>query len=273
MIYEKIELAKEYPSLKHKAQLTVFCPDNFNEISINRKREAILICPGGAYQMVSQRESEPVALRFLGFDTCAFLLTYSIFPDTEYPYPMIEAFAALDFIHKHAEQYHVDESKIFLLGFSAGGHLASTIGAYKDSPLPKQLLGEETNSDFAGLLLGYPVIVMNKECEGTRTYINLVGRGPKKLEEFYSIEKHVTPSFPRTFIFGDKNDDAVPHQNAQALIDALKENGVECDEHTYEGTVHGFSLGDRSVYNDAFDLKTVENTKNWYIDALKFMRK
>ena len=98
MINEKINLKDEFPSLKNDVYLTSYCPDNYFEFCEGRKRKCILILPGGGYVWLSDREAEPVALRFAGNDIAAFVLKYSIAEKIEYPIPFLEVFAALAYL-------------------------------------------------------------------------------------------------------------------------------------------------------------------------------
>ena len=98
-------------------------------VSPSRRRPAVIICPGGGYGHLSDREAEPVATQFLAMGCHAFVLHYSIAPDV-FPYPQMELAYAVSLVRSHAEEWLVDPEKIIVCGFSAGGHLACSLGAF-----------------------------------------------------------------------------------------------------------------------------------------------
>lgn len=273
MIHEIINLKDYYPSLEYDAFLTIYCPENFNEWSLKEKRRGLLILPGGGYDFVSEREAEPVALRFVGQNIACFTLKYTISPKIKYPYPFVEAFAALSYIRRNADKYHVDIDKISVLGFSAGGHFAATISCYHTSKEFANFLNiplEEMKVN--GCLLSYPVITMDDFThEGTRKNIT---QGREDLLKAMSIEKNITPSFPKTFIWHTTFDNCVPVKNALVLANALTENKVFYELHIYPMHDHGQSLSDSSVYYNA-DKKFLDEIKyntQWVDNAIHFIK-
>lgn len=106
-----------------QALFTGYIIDNSPEIDMDRRRPAVLVIPGGGYAMTSDREAEPIALKFVGAGYHAFTLRYSVHPST-YPTALIEASAAMALIREHADQWHINPDAVAVLGFSAGGHLA-----------------------------------------------------------------------------------------------------------------------------------------------------
>ncbi len=129
MINKTIDLKNEFPMLDKSVKLVSYCPDNCDEISLAKRRRTLLLLPGGAYSFNSAREGECVALRFLGHDINVFLLDYNHGPYFP-PYPFVEGFAAIAYLRRHAEEYHVDPDAIGVIGFSAGGHFAASLGAF-----------------------------------------------------------------------------------------------------------------------------------------------
>ena len=119
MIYETITLGQ--------AKLTVYARDNSPEIDPARRYPAVLVIPGGGYDMCSDRETEPVALPFLAAGCTAAVLRYSVAP-TWHPAQLHEAATAMARLREHADTYHIDPARLFVCGFSAGGHLAAMLG-------------------------------------------------------------------------------------------------------------------------------------------------
>ncbi len=172
--------------LSTTAELTGYVPDNSPEIDLKRKRPAVIICPGGAYRMTSDREAEAVAFKFLGMDLAAFVLRYSCAP-ARYPVALLELAESVRYVRAHAKEFALDPDKIIILGMSAGGHLAASLGTlwtdelFNDHGYAKEMIKPN------GMILCYPVITAG-EFSHSGSFDNLVGKDPK-LREFLSLEK------------------------------------------------------------------------------------
>lgn len=268
----KINLRDEFPMLHKDVYLTSYVPDNFPEYSAGKKRRALLLIPGGAYCFVSDREGEVVALRFAGYDINVFLLTYNVGPYPELGYPFFEGFAAIAYIRKHAEEYHVDPAHLGVLGFSAGGHFAAALGAFRKDPFYANFLHVDSSLlELNGVLLGYPVISMGPITHpDTRQNVTL---GKPELIEKYSIEKQVTSDFPKTFIWTTYNDDVVDAMNSLTMAEALKKNHIQFEFHCYPDGFHGASIADPSC-NGAMKEGYFERygyLADWVNQALRFI--
>ncbi|MDY2888336.1 MAG: alpha/beta hydrolase [Candidatus Caccosoma sp.] len=274
MINEKINLKEFYPMLENDAYLTSYCPSNFAEFSTNKVRKCIIVIPGGGYESVSDREGEPVALRFAGNDIAAFLLKYSIAPNLNYPNPFVEAFAAIAYVRKNASKYHIDPNKISVIGFSAGGHLAATISAYWNAKEYASFL-KVSNEDIKvnGCILGYPVISTTFGHKGT--IVNSTKNDPILLEKL-SIDKHVSKDFPKTFIWHTTFDTVVDVKNSLALAEALSENKIFYEMHIYPMLDHGQSLADYSVYTEQMmskeNMEKMKYNTQWIDNAIHFIK-
>ena len=272
MIHEKINLKNFYPSLENDVILETYCPDNFEEWSIGEKRKGLLILPGGGYGFLSERESEPVALRFAGYNIACFVLKYTIAPKIKYPFPLVEVYAALAYIRKNCDKYYVFNDKLSVLGFSAGGHLAASASCYHT----KKEFADFLNIDLEemkinGCLLSYPVISSEFGHKGS---IDNITNGDPKLLDFFSIEKRASKDFPKTFIWHTSPDTIVPLKNSLALADKLIENNVFLELHVYPTNDHGISLADRSVYKNADDkfIEEMRYNTQWVDNALHFIK-
>lgn len=232
--------------------------DNLDFAKPTLKRPALIVVPGGAYQFVSVREGEPIALRFAveGFKT--FVVNYSV--NKMYPCPHLELAFVIDFINKHSEDFLILEDKISLVGFSAGGHLVATYSyLYKE-------LGDLLNINVKGLKpfsigLGYPVIHMDSEFNGET--VQVITNNEEKLKEKLSGELHVTSDYPPTFIFTTKEDACVPISNSTVLVDELNKNGVINEFHLFETGEHGGSLFSNGVFETNRYLNGFEDNKRW----------
>lgn len=275
MIHETINLKTVFKTLTNDATLTSYCPDNYDEFSKGRTRKALIVLPGGGYEFLSEREAEPVALRFMGFDIACFVLKYTIAPKIKYPSPVEEVLAAVSYIRKNSDKYHVDTNSISVIGFSAGGHLAASASCYyyDKKILDKNNLTEE-ETKINGCILCYPVISNDFGHEGT---MRCISEGYKEdLLDYFSIEKHVTNKFPKTFFFHTSLDDAVNVENSLALASELHKAGVEFEMHIYPYGQHGLSLADKSVYFENTTkefLDEVEPDKDWARLAIDFIKR
>lgn len=273
MIHQQIHLNKYYDKLENDPILISYCPDNFKEFSIGKVRKCVLILPGGAYAFVSEREAEPVALRFNGQDIACFVLKYTIAPALKYPNPFVEVFAALSYIRRNADFYHIDVDKIAVLGFSAGGHLAAGSSAFCEQEEYANYLNIPLSEmKINGCMLSYPVISSEY---GHEESIKNITQGRDDLKEKMSLEKQVTPSFPKTFIWHTTFDNAVILKNSLALAMALHENKVFLEMHIYPMLDHGQSLCDASVYGTNMDKETLNIMKyntQWIENAIHFVK-
>lgn len=243
MICTTIDIQTDYT--KEPGKLDTYLldlPEKFE----NRTRPLVLICPGGAYAYTSPREGEPVAAVMNGMGYHAAVLRYSCAP-ARFPAALTELAQSVFLFRKKAADWHIDPSAIFVLGFSAGGHLAASLGAFWDSELLSGSMGlaaESIRPD--GLILGYPVITSGRYANRS-SITNLLGGEKEKdpgLRELVSLEYHVTSSFPRTFLWGTFDDASVPVQNSLLLVKALAEKKIPCEYHLFEHGVHGLALGD-----------------------------
>ena len=148
--------------------------DSSKEMTPMKKRPAIVICPGGGYSFTSDREAEPIAMQFMAMGYQVVVLRYSVAP-VRYPKQLFQLGSLVKHIKEHAEEYHVDSEKIFIAGFSAGGHLAASYGVFWDrEEFWKEMGLEETDLKPAGLILSYPVITSGEYAHHD-SFHNLLG--------------------------------------------------------------------------------------------------
>lgn len=273
MLIKTIHLNESFPSLKTDPTLTLYLHENFAEFcSPKRAYKTFLILPGGGYAFLSEREAEPIALRFFGYGYNAAVLRYSLGPYLEEGYPLLEGYAAIAYLRKNAEALHVDPSGLFVQGSSAGGHLAASLGAYWEDPRFLSSL-HVTKEDLRinGLVLSYPVITMREGTHGdTRGRITL---GKEDRIAAYSIESHVSPHFPPTFLWATANDELVPVRNSLLLGEALAKAKVPYELIVYPDGPHGASLADASVYPEGVDpafLQRIAPLAEWPKRAITF---
>jgi len=205
-------------------------------------RRAVIVCPGGGYAFTSDREAEPIALKFAAEGICAFVLDYSIAP-ARYPQAVCEAAKAVSIVRANANNWNINPDKIMLCGFSAGGHLAASLGVLFDSSdvLKNTGLTEEECKPNA-LLLAYPVI-SGGEFAHKGSFENLTGLTySSELGEKYSLEKLVKENTPQSFIWHTFEDTTVPVENSILFFSALRKYNINAELHVFPHMAHGLSL-------------------------------
>ena len=215
---------------------------------------AILIMPGGGYdRLTDTKEQAPVAEYFARtFHVTAFVLYYRLVEQDgtyRYPVPMWDGQRAVKLIRSRASQFAIDPERLALFGFSAGGHLASTLTLHSatDFGLPRHDEVDRQNGRPNLLGLGYPVISMDPAAvPPSGSYQNLLRgfTGPelKHFQNYLSGEKNVTDRTPPVFLFESKDDAVISPENSVLFVGALKAHGVPVDAHIFAHGKHGSGL-------------------------------
>ncbi|MFC0558320.1 alpha/beta hydrolase [Halalkalibacter alkalisediminis] len=211
-------------------------------VSSEQQAPAMIICPGGGYVRRASHEGEPIALWLNSIGISAFVLNYRVYP-YKHPAPLTDAKRAIRYVRTNARRWKIDETKVGILGFSAGGHVASTAGTLFDlgnKEAEEEIERQSSRPDL--MVLCYPVITFGEfKHEGSRNH--LIGEdAPRILERALSIETQVTKQTPPTFIWHTSDDASVPVENALLLATALSRNQVSFELHTFESGRHGLGL-------------------------------
>lgn len=207
-------------------------------------RAAVVVLPGGGYSHLSEiKEGSDVARWLNSLGITAFVLKYRLGMTYHQPNQLLDAARAVRYVRANAERYEIDPSKIGIIGFSAGGHLASTLGTHFDSGKNSSTDPIEKVSSRPDLMmLIYPVITMG-EFTHAGSKLNLLDQNPSDdLVKQYSNELHVTPETPPTFLVHTMTDTAVPVENSLMFVEALRKAKVPVEFHLYEKGPHGFGL-------------------------------
>jgi len=217
---------------------------------------AVIIFPGGSYSgLAISHEGYKVAMEFNKIGVTAFVVKYRLPSDQimidKTIGPLQDAQQAVLTVRKRAAEWGVNPAKIGIMGFSAGGHLASTEGTHFDKVLVEDKDNISVRPDF--MMLIYPVISFGPWAHvGSRE--NLIGKTPsQELLDLYSNEKQVTSNTPITFIVHAEDDDAVPVQNALMFYDALLKAKVKAEMHIFQSGGHGFGLNNSRSKEKWFD--------------------
>ncbi len=209
-----------------------------------------LVLPGGGYARLSEvKEGSDVAKWLNSIGISAFVLKYRLGPRYNQPNQLLDAARAVRTVRARAKEWGIDANRIGVLGFSAGGHLASTLGTKFDAGKPDSKDEIERVSSRPDLLiLLYPVITMG-EFTHAGSKKNLLGDNPTpELIKQYSNELQVTKETPPTFLMHTMTDAGVPVENSMAFAAALRKNGVPFEFHLYEQGPHGIGLAPANPY-------------------------
>lgn len=213
----------------------------------NRTGQAVIICPGGGYHVLAYDwEGEDIAKFWNAKGIVGIVLKYRL-PISEaqivpHKSPLMDAQRAMRMVRYHAEGWGIDPGQIGVMGFSAGGHLASTLSTHYDMGDPDASDPIERIScrpDFSVLM--YPVISFTGEFQHSGSRKALVGED-RELMEYYSSELQVTEDTPPAVLIHSADDQAVPVKNSIVYYEALVKNGVEAEMHLYPYGGHGYSL-------------------------------
>lgn len=253
MPFERTELKVDYSAAGLSSEgcaPTLDCYTNLQTEEMGkRKRRALLIIPGGGNDWCSEREAEPVAFRFLGYDFNCFVLRYSCVKK-RFPTALLECAEAVRYIRQNAERFDIDPDKIIVIGFSAGGHLAGSISNFWQSETVTKPLGctpEEIRPNAA--ILAYPVLTSLKEHTHEGTIVNLLGGedNDDRLRALLALEDRVGEHTPPTFLWHCADDGCVPVENTLYYMQALSKNKIPFECHIYPSGGHGLSLADHTT--------------------------
>ncbi len=253
MITQKINLYEYFKIEKPEGArgvLTTYIRDLSPEIDLERKAPAMLVIPGGGYYMVSDREGEPVAMRYLALGFNAFVLDYSVAEDSalKYPYQIAEAAMAMEYLRINAENLNIDPEKIAAVGFSAGGHLCAMLGSFHNCPETGKVFKPTVCVKPNAVVLGYPVISSDISFAHIGSFINLCGEENKELMKKVDVLNLIDENSAPAFIWSTFNDNVVPCQNAIEAALKYKESGVPVSLHVFGKGEHGLSVADATVY-------------------------
>ncbi|HEX4053745.1 MAG TPA: alpha/beta hydrolase [Tepidisphaeraceae bacterium] len=206
---------------------------------------AFIVCPGGGYQHLAPHEGKPVAEWLNSLGITSFVLKYRLGPKYHYPVEMEDAQRAIRLVRARAGEWRLDPNRIGILGFSAGGHLASTAATHFDGGQPDAVDPIDRASSRPDLaILIYPVITMQGPYAHHGSRQNLLGDKPDpRLEQFLSTDTQVTSSTPPCFLVQGADDQTVPVQNSLLFAMACHAHGVPVELHIFEHGPHGFGLG------------------------------
>ena len=270
---EVLHLKDYYPFLGEDncdPTVEMYLPFNLTEMGRqNDKRPCMIVCPGGAYAFCSQREAEPIALQFLPQGYNVFTITYSVNPH-RFPTQLREVAALMELIYKNADAWNCDTSKIAIIGFSAGGHLAAHYSTMFDCKEVRDVFPESKSVNAS--VLCYPVITADPSHAEKGSIHNLVGKTDISPEEteYFSCEKNVKDTTPPAFIWHTSEDTCVHVMNSLLYAGALSAHKVPFELHIYPYGAHGLSTGDAQTNGNMNE--KIEHVGNWLTSLEKWLK-
>lgn len=297
MIIKKIKLWAN----NEDVTLTSYILDNSEEIKIKR-RQTIIICPGGGFLMTSDREAEPIAMKFAGEGYNTFVLRYTTYfnkekidfsnlpegnKNSKYPQPLFDLAKAILTVRQNADEWAIDTNKVFVCGFSAGGYLSASLGVHWYEDLLKEKFKVESQLFKPnGLILGYPVLDYNLMEE------LILAKNDKSLKEFWEVSNdslfgesnpsheylkelspvnYVTINTPPTFMWHTANDGLVSVRNSINFATELSKNEIPYELHIFENGVHGLALCNEVTANE--DVHINSDAEIWFDMVLTWLKK
>ncbi len=231
MKYNSIQLAN--------CAMQAYIPDMSTDVIPPRR--AIVICPGGGYGFRAPRESEPVAMVFAAMGFCCFVVEYRVAPAV-HPAPVLDVACAVAWVRNHAEELHINPEAIAVMGFSAGGHAAGSLGVYwHDAALMAQADLTPAEAKPNAMVLCYPVIT-GGEFAHRGSFVNLTGSEDLALHAQFSLDTRVTEQTPPAFLWHTFTDGTVPVENTLMMVSALRRAGVTAEAHLFPKGGHGLAL-------------------------------
>lgn len=227
-------------------------------------RPAVVILPGGGYRGVSiVKEGFDVAKQLNAYGIVAFVVKYRTPSDKHMRDktmgPLQDAQRALQLVHLRAKEWNVDPDRIGLMGFSAGGHLASTAATHFALPVLAGATAEQVKPDF--LILGYPVISFTDPIVHAGSREMLLGKQPTREQiAHYSNEQQVTAQTPQTFVFHAADDKGVVVANSLRFFEALQAKGVPSELIVFPAGGHGFGLKNATTQD-----RWIERCRDWLL--------
>jgi acetyl esterase/lipase len=244
--------------------LSVFLPPNWHNGGAG-----MVICPGGAYSLLmSSYEGDDIARWLNSFGVAGFVLKYRIAPRYHHPAPMLDAERAIRYVRYNAARFRIQPDRVGIIGFSAGGHLASTVITHFDRGNAKAqdpVDRVSSRPDFA--ILAYPIITLRAPWTHQESVKNLLGPNPEAgLIEELSNELHVSQDTPPTFLFHTNQDTAVPPENSILFYSALRKARVPSELHIFADGKHGVGLA-----NGHGDAPRVPRVLSWSMRAEEWL--
>lgn len=269
----EIHLKDHFPFLGENGRdpkLTLYLPRNI--AAMGRQdwlKPTILVCPGGAYHDISERESEPIALQFLVKGYNVLVLSYSCAPNP-FPTQLHEVAAVMELIYRNKSEWHCDTDKVAIMGFSAGGHLAAHYSTCYDCAEVRAVFPD--SKPVQASILGYPVITGYPPYRHIGSIINVSGHNEPTDEDLdkFSLETKITDKTPPAFLWHTSEDAGVPVMNSLLYAQGLAAHKIPFALHVYPHGGHGLSTVDEQTNNNLSEKAMLADI--WITEAIKWLK-
>jgi acetyl esterase/lipase len=235
-------------------------------------KAAVIVCPGGAYEFRAEHEGAEIAEWLNTIGVTAFVLNYRIAPEYHHPVQLSDVQRAVRHVRYYAKDYGIDEDKLAVMGFSAGGHLAGSVSVHYNYRAyePTDEIDKVSARPNASILC-YPVIDMFEyRHDGSRR--NLIGENPLHADkELMTLYAHVTRDTPPAFIWHTSSDAAVPVENSLMYADALSKVQVPFELHIYPIGCHGLGLADKAERDVPHVAQWSDSCRSW-LELIGFIK-
>lgn len=271
MIVEEIKLQEGISD----TSLTVYLQDMMFEHEEPTERPAVVLCPGGAYLGHTEKEVEPVALKFLSEGFQVFVLKYSIGDTARFPAPFLDAAKAVMLVREHAQRFRIHPDKICLCGFSTGAQVAAALGAmWQEDYMAKALNTDKNSIKPNALILGNPVLDLDRfqmknqaKSQEMKTIIEMMFRciygtaTPTKTDMMeWELRSRINSTYPPTFLWTTREDSLVDVEQCLDFIRDLASNEIPYEFHIFEKGSQDSVVGNRMAGNAP---KWVELALHW----------
>lgn len=264
--------AKEYNLAisNHEFKVKGYWLDQVDDFGQTVDYPIVIICPGGGFTFHSEREEEPIALRFNSFGMHAVVLEYKLIDQNPvYPIALQELAKTIDWVTRQAEKHHVDSKRIILAGSSGGGHVVAAYnGLATDSKLREKYQLDQYIGEHAGVILGYPVIDMT--VKGSFPDDDKVLHEISQDQTFWKAQDLLNKNSKPAFVWQTRTDDLVDVINSLMYVEKMTQLGLSAEYHMFGSGIHGLALGTyvtkkpgKDKYLNAWTAKWIELALNW----------
>ena len=244
---------------------------NGSESVKQRIHPAVIVCPGGGYAHVSDREAEPVARAYFAAGYNTYILTYTVGEDVKGFTPLKQLAATIADIRANAEEWFTAKDQIAVCGFSAGGHLAASLGTLFNEEKFLKAFGREADIRPDAMILGYPVIVADEFAHvGSISKVSGAEVGSEEYA-WFGLDKHVDTQTPPTFMWHTAEDAGVPVENSLKFAMALSAAQVPFEYHVVPKGGHGMSVCTKEVGTPSpYNARWMEWSITWLNTLFEF---
>lgn len=236
-----------------------------------RKIPAVVICPGGGYGFTSDREGEPVAKDYFAAGYHVFVLWYAVGEKATNFYPLCQLAATVAHVRKHAAEWSLDPNRVAVGGFSAGGHLACSLGTLYNEPEFLKVWNRDDAIRPDAMILSYPVITADEYAHvGSIENVSGCAAGTEGYK-WFGLDKHVDETTPVSFLWHTAPDDCVPVENSLKFVTALSANKVSFEMHIFPEGGHGMSVCTKETGSDnPYNARWMEWSIKWLNKMFSF---